>query len=978
MPCTIECEQYDLGGSGVAYSVSTGSNLGGKYRTDAVSLYRSSDYGGAAGYCIGSTWPGNWFGYTTTICESAQYVIAVRARIASSSSSASTVFHFNWLGANNVSGHMTLPNSTTAWQTIYATTPTTLWAGTGALQLVIDSGDATYGAGFFDYVTIYKVPPTPSAGSGSFTISSSSLSSDTTAAAGQANANVIQNAINSLGSGGGTVTLPAGTYYLCQANPLEARAYMGGGPAPPPAVALVSSQPVDNLIRTDSYWVGFQFTVGGSSLVVSNLGRWVVSGDGGSHTVELFDSNGNQLTTSAGPGNYAYVTVGTSGQPTNQFVYAAFAKNATFTLLANTTYALMSSEGGDPWYDMFDNQIAVNGVVTSPWAVYASAMPGAYTVAAYGGGKSYVPVSLQFNGQPAQPSDNYAVLVCTNNITIQGTSPGTTLVACNRDTTIFYLGSGYQGTSPPAAPPNSRAVTNVTLQNLTFQGNPTIDWAGFYCPTGIVWADSLPNWFDPLGSLVVFGGAWNPTLQLTNYSQNLAVQNCTFYNPSDIGLNLLWDTDVLVTNCNFSYFNGINHSQSANFGAWCGVQAFAPWVQDVALFNNGFNGNASMQLSTDYTADGLVWLSTGGQWIASGNSITNYDLEAVHFDAGPYTVVSNSYNTLSANNSACALNTDQNSTIASISSSASINSTYCFVGNNVVGGTEGVQDPGQASISPYNLIISANQVNLTTSPEFPDSTGQRTMAHLIACEGVTVTGNTITNVNRAIAFQNYTTSNLAGQVTTFLVLCNDFVNVDHSSFFVQDSGNKMTNALFQANRLGHGYEHHFEMGCPASNAPTNTIIGNQFWPIVLGQPGVSGASVDNGLSGSVGCEFTVGTTALNVTHIGRWVLSGNTQTHTLQFFTSSYVPCSGWSATVPTAGQQSGQYSYGAFQSGGTFTGPITLSSSTTYIITSTESNSTSLFSKRKWLSCKLSVANHLLQSTGIQAGGRAKSVNRS
>jgi hypothetical protein len=45
---TIEREQFDFGGEGVAYHDTTTNNIGGKYRNEGVDLFRCEDYGGYA------------------------------------------------------------------------------------------------------------------------------------------------------------------------------------------------------------------------------------------------------------------------------------------------------------------------------------------------------------------------------------------------------------------------------------------------------------------------------------------------------------------------------------------------------------------------------------------------------------------------------------------------------------------------------------------------------------------------------------------------------------------------------------------------------------------------------------------------------------------------------------------------------------------------------------------------------------------
>jgi hypothetical protein len=106
-------------------------------------------------------------------------------------------------------------------------------------------------------------------------------------------------------------------------------------------------------------FVGMEFTVGGSALSVSALGRLCAPGDTGTHTVELV-SVGTGVAVATASVNMMGCTVG-------EYQYAALAN--TVSLGANTAYYVASQEvyGGDRWYDVSAVQAAsvavVNGAV---------------------------------------------------------------------------------------------------------------------------------------------------------------------------------------------------------------------------------------------------------------------------------------------------------------------------------------------------------------------------------------------------------------------------------------------------------------------------------------------------------------------------------------------------------------------------------------------------------------------------------------
>lgn len=109
------------------------------------------------------------------------------------------------------------------------------------------------------------------------------------------------------------------------------------------AAALVSGHGMTKLRNDFSGWLGMEFTTGTTALTLSQLGRWVVAGNSGTHAVRLvLASDGSTLGT---------VNVATAGAPAGQFKYASLP--ASILLGANTTYYLLSQEtaGGDLWYD---------------------------------------------------------------------------------------------------------------------------------------------------------------------------------------------------------------------------------------------------------------------------------------------------------------------------------------------------------------------------------------------------------------------------------------------------------------------------------------------------------------------------------------------------------------------------------------------------------------------------------------------------
>ncbi len=123
-----------------------------------------------------------------------------------------------------------------------------------------------------------------------------------------------------------------------------------------PSTPFVTGQTLGTSRNNFTGWVGYRFTVGSSPITVNQLGRWVVSGNTGTHSVKLvLASTGVDVPNGS-------VTITTSGAATGSFKYAPITPT---TLTANTIYYLMSHEtnGGDSWYSN-NTVVTTTGVST--------------------------------------------------------------------------------------------------------------------------------------------------------------------------------------------------------------------------------------------------------------------------------------------------------------------------------------------------------------------------------------------------------------------------------------------------------------------------------------------------------------------------------------------------------------------------------------------------------------------------------------
>lgn len=129
----IQAEDFDWGGSGVAYNDLDSGNSGSQYRsTEGVDIETTTDTGG--GYDVGWTGAGEWLEYSVWVREPGYYNLSLR-RASTAASSVSVV-----MNARDKTGMWTLP-STGGFQTwATATTNVFLEFGRQKLRLSIVSG----------------------------------------------------------------------------------------------------------------------------------------------------------------------------------------------------------------------------------------------------------------------------------------------------------------------------------------------------------------------------------------------------------------------------------------------------------------------------------------------------------------------------------------------------------------------------------------------------------------------------------------------------------------------------------------------------------------------------------------------------------------------------------------------------------------------------------------------------------------------
>jgi Carbohydrate binding module (family 6)/Ricin-type beta-trefoil lectin domain len=135
IPGTVQAANYDTGGPGVAYNVTSVNGTANSYRSDGVDLETCTDTG--CGYDIGWTAAGQWFRYTVNVATAGTYTVSVRL---ASPSGVTDGLHIASSSGANLSGNINVP-ATGGWQTWATVTATvTLPAGQQTLTIDQDNG----------------------------------------------------------------------------------------------------------------------------------------------------------------------------------------------------------------------------------------------------------------------------------------------------------------------------------------------------------------------------------------------------------------------------------------------------------------------------------------------------------------------------------------------------------------------------------------------------------------------------------------------------------------------------------------------------------------------------------------------------------------------------------------------------------------------------------------------------------------------
>jgi probable HAF family extracellular repeat protein len=154
LPGTVQAEDFDNGGEGVAYHDTTAGNSGGRYRATDVDVQPTTDSGG--GYNVGWMAPGEWLAYSVNVAAAATYRLDLR--IAASGEGGRVHVEFNGV---DKTGPITIPNTNgwQSWSTLH--TQVALSAGAQKMRVVVDAAGSTGIVGNLNFVQILNLA-TPS------------------------------------------------------------------------------------------------------------------------------------------------------------------------------------------------------------------------------------------------------------------------------------------------------------------------------------------------------------------------------------------------------------------------------------------------------------------------------------------------------------------------------------------------------------------------------------------------------------------------------------------------------------------------------------------------------------------------------------------------------------------------------------------------------------------------------------------------
>jgi Carbohydrate binding module (family 6)/Ricin-type beta-trefoil lectin domain-like len=149
VPGTVFAANYDTGGQGVAYNVTSTNGSANSYRSDGVDLETTSDTSDITGggvYDLGWTATGQWFKYTVKVATAGTYTVGLRL---AAPSAVTDGLHIANSSGTNLSGNVNIP-ATGGWQT-WTTVNVSVTLPAGVQTLTVDQDNAGWNSHYLTF-----------------------------------------------------------------------------------------------------------------------------------------------------------------------------------------------------------------------------------------------------------------------------------------------------------------------------------------------------------------------------------------------------------------------------------------------------------------------------------------------------------------------------------------------------------------------------------------------------------------------------------------------------------------------------------------------------------------------------------------------------------------------------------------------------------------------------------------------------------
>ena len=157
MPGTVQAENYDTGGQGTAYNVTSVNGSGNGYRSDGVDLEATTDTGG--GDDLGWTAAGQWFKYTVNVATAGTYTVGLRL---AAPAAVTDGLHIASSAGTNLSGNVNVP-ATGGYQT-WTTVTATVTLPAGTQTLTVDQDNAGWNVNYLTFASAGSAGEAPYGG----------------------------------------------------------------------------------------------------------------------------------------------------------------------------------------------------------------------------------------------------------------------------------------------------------------------------------------------------------------------------------------------------------------------------------------------------------------------------------------------------------------------------------------------------------------------------------------------------------------------------------------------------------------------------------------------------------------------------------------------------------------------------------------------------------------------------------------------